>query len=219
MIDKHIHIPEDGSQIKVENQQLVIPDDPIIPFIEGDGIGRDISTATRRIVDAAVEKVGKGKRKIHWMEIFAGEKANEIYGEYLPQETLDAIQEYVVAIKGPLTTPVGGGFRSLNVAMRQFLELYACVRPVRYFQGVPSPLRHPEFVDVVIFRENTEDVYAGIEYASGTPEADKVEAFLRDEMGATIPAGAGIGIKPISKANTQRLVRKAIQYAIDREIH
>ncbi len=214
---QHIRIPEGGSRITVENQELVIPDDPIIPYIEGDGIGRDISTATRRIVDAAVEKVGKGKRKIHWMEIFAGEKANDLYGEYLPQETLDTIQEYVVAIKGPLTTPVGGGFRSLNVALRQLLELYACIRPVRYFQGVPSPLRHPEFLDVVIFRENTEDVYAGIEYASGTPEAEKVEAFLRDEMGANIPAGAGIGIKSISKANTQRLVRKAIQYAIDRD--
>ena len=216
MTKKHVRIPAAGSQITVENHKLIIPDEPIIPFIEGDGIGRDISTATRRIVDAAVEKVGKGKRKIHWMEIFAGEKANDIYGEYLPQETLDAIQKYVVALKGPLTTPVGGGFRSLNVALRQMLELYACVRPVRYFKGVPSPLRQPEQLDVVIFRENTEDVYAGIEYASGTPEADKVETFLRDEMGADIPPGAGIGIKPISKANTQRLVRKAIQYAIDR---
>lgn len=216
MTKKHVRISEDGSQIAVENQQLIIPDEPIIPFIEGDGIGRDITLATKRIVDAAVEKVGKGKRKIHWMEIFAGEKANEIYSEYLPQETLDAIRKYIVAIKGPLTTPVGGGFRSLNVALRQLLGLYACVRPVRYFKGVPSPLRQPELLDVVIFRENTEDVYAGIEYASGTPEADKVEAFLRDEMGADIPAGAGIGIKPISRANTQRLVRKAIQYAIDR---
>jgi isocitrate dehydrogenase len=217
MTYKHVRAPENGSRITIEKGHLVIPDDPIIPFIEGDGIGRDITIATRRILDAAVEKVGKGKRKINWMEIFAGEKANQIYGEYLPQETLDAITEFIVAIKGPLTTPVGGGFRSLNVSLRQLLELYACVRPVRYFQGVPSPLRHPEFVDVVIFRENTEDVYAGIEYASGTPEADKVETFLRDEMGAAIPAGAGIGIKPISKANTQRLVRKAIQYAIDRD--
>jgi isocitrate dehydrogenase len=163
-----------------------------------------------------VEKSSKGRRKIAWMEIYAGEKANRIYGDYLPQETLDAIKYFIVAIKGPLTTPIGGGFRSLNVSLRKLLDLYACVRPVRYFPGVPSPLRQPELVDVVIFRENTEDVYAGIEYASGSPEADKVEQFLRDEMGADIPKGAGIGIKPISQANTHRLVRKAIQYAIDR---
>ncbi len=216
MTSQNIVIPTNGSRITVENRKIVIPDQPIMPFIEGDGIGRDISTATRRILDAAVEISSKGQRKIAWMEIYAGEKANGIYGEYLPQETLDAIQKYVVAIKGPLTTPVGGGFRSLNVSLRQLLDLYACIRPVRYFEGVPSPLRHPELVDVVIFRENTEDVYAGIEYASGSPEADKVEQFLRDEMGAKIPKGAGIGIKPISKANTYRLVRKAIQYAIDR---
>lgn len=216
MTYKKIEIPLGGTPITVEKRKIVIPDDPIIPFIEGDGIGKDISTATRRIVDAAVEKVSRGQRKIAWMEIYAGEKANNIYGEYLPQETLDAIQKYIVAIKGPLTTPVGGGFRSLNVSLRQILDLYACVRPVRYFKGVPSPLRQPELVDVVIFRENTEDVYAGIEYASGTPEADKVEGFLRDEMGANIPPGSGIGIKPISEANTCRLVRKAIQYAIER---
>jgi isocitrate dehydrogenase len=213
---QHIEVPPYGAPITVEKRKLVVPDVPIIPFIDGDGIGRDISIATRRIVDAAVEKVGKGLRKIAWMEIYAGEKANSIYQEYLPQETLYAIQKYCVAIKGPLTTPVGGGFRSLNVSLRQLLDLYACVRPVRYFEGVPSPMRHPELVDVVIFRENTEDVYAGIEYASGSPEADKVEAFLRNEMGANIPPGAGIGIKPISKDNTYRLVRKAIQYAIDR---
>jgi isocitrate dehydrogenase len=208
--------PTDGSPIKVMNREIIIPDDPIIPFIEGDGIGKDISTAMRRIVDAAVKKASKGGRKIAWMEIFAGEKANDLYGSYLPDETLDAIQNYIVAIKGPLTTPVGGGFRSLNVSLRQILDLYACVRPVRYFSGVPSPLRNPELVDVVIFRENTEDVYAGIEYASGTPQADKVEKFLRDEMGANLPPHAGIGIKPISQVNTHRLVRKAIQYAIDR---
>ncbi len=211
-----IEIPMDGTAIKVVNREIVIPDDPIIPFIEGDGIGKDISTAMRRVVDAAVEKASKGNRRIAWMEIYAGEKANQFYGSYLPDETLDAIQNYIVAIKGPLTTPVGGGFRSLNVSLRQILDLYACVRPVRYFNGVPSPLRHPERVDVVIFRENTEDVYAGIEYASGSPEADRVENFLRDEMGADVPLGAGIGIKPISQANTSRLVRKAIQYAIDR---
>jgi len=216
MTYQNIIIPGDGQPIVVEKGCLSVPDNPIIPFIDGDGIGRDISTAMRKIVDAAVEKVSKGRRKISWMEIYAGEKADAIYGEYLPDETLMAIKEYCVAIKGPLTTPVGGGFRSLNVSLRQLLDLYACVRPVRYFQGVPSPLRHPELVDVVIFRENTEDVYAGIEYESGSSEADKVEAFLRNEMGAKIPAGAGIGIKPMSKANTYRLVRKAIQYAIDR---
>ena len=216
MTGQHIHIPADGIAISVENGKLVVPNRPIIPFIEGDGIGRDISTATRRILDAAVEKVYAGRRRIAWLEIYAGEKAKHLYGQYLPQETLDVIQRYIVAIKGPLTTPVGSGFRSLNVALRQLLDLYACVRPVRYYPGVPSPLRQPELVDVVIFRENTEDVYAGIEYASGTPEADKVERFLRVEMGAKIPAGAGFGIKPISQANTQRLVRKAIQYALDR---
>jgi isocitrate dehydrogenase len=213
---KKIKIPKYGTPISVENRKILIPNQPIIPFIEGDGIGKDISTATLRIVDAAVDKISKGKRKIAWMEIYAGEKANEIYGEYLPQETLEAIQKFIVAIKGPLTTPVGGGFRSLNVSLRQLLDLYACVRPVRYFEGVPSPLRRPELVNVVIFRENTEDVYAGIEYASGSPEANKVEQFLREEMGAKVPDKAGIGIKPISQQNTDRLVRKAIQYAIDR---
>jgi isocitrate dehydrogenase len=215
---QHIQIPEKGKKITIENRRLAVPDNPIIPFIEGDGIGKDISMAMLRIVDAAVEKVGKGQRKIIWMEIYAGEKAANIYnGDYLPQETLVAIQEYMVAIKGPLTTPIGGGFRSLNVSLRQLLDLYACIRPVRYISGVPSPLREPELVDVVIFRENTEDVYAGIEYASGTPEAAKVEKFLREEMGANLPEKPGIGIKPISKDNTQRLVRKAIQYAIDRD--
>ncbi len=214
---QHIQAPADGTPITVQDKKLIVPNDPIIPFIEGDGIGRDISTAMRRVVDAAVAKVSGRQRRIAWMEIYAGEKAARLYeGNYLPQETLDAIQEYLVAIKGPLTTPVGGGFRSLNVGLRQILDLYACVRPVRYYPGVPSPVKAPELVDVVIFRENTEDVYAGIEYASGTAEADKLEAFLRDELGAKMPAGAGIGIKPISEANTKRLVRKAIQYAIDR---
>ena len=217
MSNTSIVIPPDGQPISVKNRTIVVPDNPIIPFIEGDGIGKDISTAMLRIVDAAVKKASKGQRKIAWMEVYAGEKANQVYGSYLPQETLDVIQEYIVAIKGPLTTPVGGGFRSLNVSIRQLLDLYACVRPVRYFKGVPSPLVEPEKVDVVIFRENTEDVYAGIEYASGTPEADKLEAFLRDELGASVPPKAGLGIKPISEANTQRLVRKAIQYAVDRD--
>ena len=212
---KNIVIPSAGQAIRVTNRVIVIPDNPIIPFIEGDVIGRDISNAMRRIVDEAVQKASKGQRKIAWMEIYAGEKADGIYGSYLPQETLEAIQKHIIAIKGPLTTPVGGGFRSLNVSLRQLLDLYACIRPVRYFPGVPSPLRHPEKVDVVIFRENTEDVYAGIEFASGTPEADKLELFLKNEMGAVIPPGAGIGIKPISEANTTRLVRKAIQFAID----
>jgi len=208
--------PEHGERIIIDKGRLAVPDNPIIPYIDGDGIGRDISSAMRTVVDAAVKKIGKGKRKIEWMRVFAGEEAFKIYGDYLPEETLQTIREYRVAIKGPLTTPVGGGFRSLNVSLRQILDLYACVRPVRYFKGVPSPLKHPEFVDVVIFRENTEDVYAGIEYESGSPDADKLEAFLRDEMGAKIPQYAGIGIKPISKVNTYRLVRKAIQYAVDR---
>ncbi len=215
MTFEHIRVPADGTPIRVEGGRLAVPDDPIIAFIEGDGIGKDISMAMLRIVDAALDKVGGGRR-IAWMEIYAGEKADRIYGEYLPQETVEAIQQYVVAIKGPLTTPVGGGFRSLNVTLRQVLDLYACVRPVRYYPGVPSPLRQPELVDVVIFRENTEDVYAGIEYAAGTPEAVKLEAFLRAELGADPPPGASLGIKPMSKANSQRLVRKAIQYALNR---
>jgi isocitrate dehydrogenase len=213
---QHIRVPADGKPITVQDNRLIVPDRPIIPYIEGDGIGRDITAAMRRIVNAAVNKVSDGARRIVWMEIYAGEKADALYGDYLPQETLDAIRRFVVAIKGPLTTPVGGGFRSLNVTMRQVLDLYACVRPVRYYPGIPSPLREPDKVDVVIFRENTEDVYAGIEYAAGTPEALRLEAFLRDELGADLPPGAGIGIKPISRANTRRLVRKAIQYALER---
>ena len=216
MTFQHIRIPAEGNAIIVADNKLQVPDRPIIPFIEGDGIGRDISTAMQRVVDAAVAHVSQGWRRIAWMEIYAGEKADKLYGDYLPPETLDAIQQYIVAIKGPLTTPVGGGFRSLNVTLRQVLDLYACVRPVRYYPGVPSPLREPEKVDVVIFRENTEDVYAGIEYASGTPEAEKLAAFLHDELNAELPPAAGIGIKPMSKANTQRLVRKAIRYAIER---
>ena len=190
------------------------PDCPIIPFIEGDGIGPDIWHATQMVLDAAVEKAYDGKRKIFWKEIYAGEKAKERTGQWLPKETLDAIREYVVAIKGPLTTPVGEGIRSLNVTLRQELDLYACVRPVRYFKGVPSPVKRPEDVDMVIFRENTEDVYAGIEWPQGSDEAKKVIEFLNDTMGVKVREDSGIGIKPISIFGTKRLVRKAINYAL-----
>lgn len=214
---QHIVVP-DGEKVTVENGVLKIPDNPILMFIEGDGIGADIMRASKRIWDAAVEKAYGGKRKIAWMEIYAGEKAAEVYnGDYMPQETFDALQEYLVGIKGPLTTPVGGGFRSLNVTLRQVLDLFGCVRPVRWFDGVPSPLKEPNKVNVVIFRENTEDVYAGIEYESGTPENEKLAKFLREEMGAEFFEGAGLGIKPISAFATKRLVRMAIQYAIDRK--
>lgn len=209
--------PKEGEKITVENGKLKIPDNPIICFIEGDGIGYDIMTASRRIWDAAVEKAYGGSRKIHWMEIYAGEKAASLYdGDYMPEETFDALREYYVGIKGPLTTPVGGGFRSLNVTLRQVLDLYACVRPVRWYKGVPSPVREPEKLDIVIFRENTEDVYAGIEFESGTPENEKLASFLREEFGARFFKGAGLGIKPISEFASKRLVRKAIEYAIER---
>jgi len=212
---RHIRLPEGGDKITIENNQLKVSDQPILGFIEGDGIGPDITAAAMRIWDAAVEKAYGGKRKVHWAELFLGEKAAGIYeGDYFPAETLDTIRELVVAIKGPLTTPVGGGFRSLNVSLRQQLDLYACVRPVTYYQGVPSPLKHPEDVDAIIFRENTEDVYAGIEYAAGTPENEKLAKFLREELGAKFFEGAGLGIKPISAFGTKRLVRKAIEYAI-----
>ncbi|MFH7327072.1 isocitrate dehydrogenase (NADP(+)) [Desulfurivibrio sp. C05AmB] len=206
MAGEKITINQDGS--------VNIPDQPIIPFIEGDGIGPDIWAATRKVLDAAVEKSFNGRRRIEWLEVYAGEKAKEKTGEWLPQDTLNKITEYVVAIKGPLTTPVGEGIRSLNVTLRQVLDLYACVRPVRYYQGVISPVKSPEKVDMVIFRENTEDVYAGIEWQSGTPEADKVINFINQEMGKNIRPESGIGIKPISAFGTKRLVRKAIQYAI-----
>jgi len=211
---KHIEIPKDGQPIKRKGKKLAIPNRPIIPAIEGDGIGRDISKAMRRVVDAAVEKAYKGKKKIAWMDIYAGEKAYELYREWLPQETCDAIKKYFVAIKGPLTTPIGGGFRSLNVSLRQILDLYACVRPVRYFKGVGSPVTHPEKLDVVIFRENTEDVYAGIEWKKGSKEVKKVINWLNKSMKTNIRADSGIGVKPISVTGTKRLVRKAIQYAI-----
>jgi len=214
----HIAVPKDGEKITLKNGIPAVPDHPIIAFIEGDGIGRDIMKASLRIWDAAVEKAYGGARQIVWMEIYAGEKAAGLYnGDYMPEETFDALREYAVGIKGPLTTPVGGGFRSLNVTLRQVLDLYSCIRPVRYYEGVPSPLKQPELVDVTIFRENTEDVYAGIEYESGTPENAKVARFLREEMGATFFEDAGIGIKPISAFGTKRLVRMAIQYAIDRK--
>ncbi|MGD8359002.1 MAG: isocitrate dehydrogenase (NADP(+)) [Lysobacterales bacterium] len=213
---RHIKIPESGQKITISDGRLVVPDNPVLGFIEGDGIGPDITRASLRIWNAAVEKAYGGKRKVEWAELYLGEKAAGIYdGDYFPAETLDAIREVLVAIKGPLTTPVGGGFRSLNVSLRQELDLYACVRPVQYFQGVPSPLKHPEDVDVVIFRENTEDVYSGIEYQSGTPENQKLASFLREEMGVNFFEDAGLGIKPISPFGSKRLIRKAIQFAID----
>jgi len=213
---EHIVVPE-GEKITYKNGQIQVPDNPIVAFIEGDGIGYDIMTASKRIWDAAVEKAYGGSKKIAWMEIYSGEKAASIYdGNYMPEETFDAMREFFVGIKGPLTTPVGGGFRSLNVTLRQVLDLYACIRPVRWFKGVPSPLKEPHKVNVVIFRENTEDVYAGIEYESGTPENQKVAQFLREEMGADFFPDAGLGIKPISPFGSKRLVRKAIQYAVDR---
>lgn len=198
--------------------KLNVPSHPVIPFIEGDGIGPDIWKASVRVLDAAVEKAYDGTRKIHWKEILAGEKAFNQTGEWLPTETLDLAKEYLVSIKGPLTTPIGGGIRSLNVALRQTLDLYVCLRPVRWFQGVPSPVKHPEWVDMVIFRENTEDIYAGIEYKAGTPEAEKFKKFLLEEMGVTqirFPDSSSFGVKPVSKDGSQRLIRAAIEYAIE----
>ncbi len=215
---KHVIVPSDGQPIKIINKKMVVPNRPIIPVIEGDGIGRDIMKATRRVVDAAVEKTFKGKKQIAWMDVYAGERANELYKEWLPQETIDAIKKYIVALKGPLTTPIGGGFRSLNVTLRQVLNLYACVRPVKYFQGVGSPVVHPERMNVVIFRENTEDVYAGIEWKKGTKDVLKVINWLNKNMKLNIRKDSGIGIKPISVTGTKRLVRKAIQYAIDKKL-
>jgi len=220
---KHIKVPAQGEKITVNaDYSLNVPANPVIPFIEGDGIGVDITPAMLKVVDAAVAKAYAGKRKISWMEIYTGEKAAELYdGDWFPAETLDAIREYVVSIKGPLTTPVGGGFRSLNVALRQELDLYVCLRPVRWFSGVPSPVREPGKTNMVIFRENSEDIYAGIEWKAGSADADKVIRFLREEMGVTkirFPDNCGIGIKPVSKAGTERLVRRAIQYAIDQDL-
>ena len=206
--------PTDGTPISRRNGQLVVPDDPIIPFIEGDGTGPDIWRASVRVFDAAVQKAFAGTRRIVWFEIFAGEKAKNLTGEWLPNDTLEAVKAYKVAIKGPLTTPVGGGIRSLNVTLRQVLDLYSCIRPVRYFPGTPAPVTHPELMNVVIFRENTEDVYAGIEWAKGTPQAERVIEFLAKEMGKRIAPDSGIGIKPISETCTKRLMRMAIQYAL-----
>jgi isocitrate dehydrogenase len=220
---KKIQVPAVGDKITVNaDHSLNVPDNPIIPFIEGDGIGVDVSPVMIKVVDAAVEKAYGGKRKISWMEVYAGEKATQVYDQdtWLPQETLDAVKDYVVSIKGPLTTPVGGGIRSLNVALRQQLDLYVCLRPVVWFEGVPSPVKKPGDVDMVIFRENSEDIYAGIEWKAGSPEATKVIKFLKEEMGVTkirFDQDCGIGIKPVSKEGTKRLVRKALQYVVDND--
>jgi len=213
-----LSLPLDGEKIEKDSEQkLTVPNQPIIPVIEGDGIGRDIMRATRRVIDAAVQKAFDGEKQIVWFDIYAGENAQEKYGEWLPEDTFQAIREFGVALKGPLTTPVGGGFRSLNVTLRQELDLFACVRPVRHFEGVITPVRNPEDMNVVIFRENTEDVYAGIEWMQGSAEAKRVIDFLQNEMGQTVRPDSGIGIKPISIFGTKRLVRMAIQYAIDHQ--
>jgi isocitrate dehydrogenase len=216
----NIDIPSDGAKITIKNGELSVPDNPVIPYIEGDGIGPDVWAATVRVLDAAVEKSSQGARKIHWAEVYAGEKANQLCGSWLPDETLDTCREYLVAIKGPLTTPIGGGIRSLNVALRQILDLYVCLRPVRWYSGVPSPIKRPELVDMVIFRENTEDIYAGIEFECGSDENNRFlelfkEAFPNQYQKIRFPESSGIGIKPISKDGTERLVKAAIQYAID----
>ncbi|MGF1686198.1 NADP-dependent isocitrate dehydrogenase [Photobacterium japonica] len=222
-MDSKVVVPAEGQKITLDAEgKLVVPNNPVIPYIEGDGIGVDVSPAMIKVVDAAVKKAYAGDREIAWMEIYTGEKSTHVYGEdaWLPQETLDFIREYKVAIKGPLTTPVGGGIRSLNVALRQELDLYICVRPVRYFDGVPSPLKQPELTDMVIYRENSEDIYAGVEFKAGTEDADKVIKFLQEEMGATkirFPQQCGIGIKPVSEEGTKRLIRAALQYTIDND--
>ena len=218
---QHIKVPAEGQKITVNaDMSLNVPDQPIIPYIEGDGTGFDITPVMLKVVDAAVAKAYGGKRKIHWMEVYAGEKSTKVYGPdvWLPQETLDAVRDYVVSIKGPLTTPVGGGIRSLNVALRQELDLYVCLRPIQYFAGVPSPVKEPHKTNMVIFRENSEDIYAGIEFEAQSEKAKKLIKLLQDEFGVTkirFPETSGIGVKPVSKEGTQRLVRKAIQYAID----
>jgi len=220
---QHIQVPAQGQKITANpDKTLNVPDQPIIPFIEGDGIGVDITPVMLKVVDAAVEKAYGGRRKIHWMEIFAGEKSTRIYGPdvWLPQETLDVVRDYLVSIKGPLTTPVGGGIRSLNVALRQELDLYVCLRPIQYFKGVPSPLKEPEKTNMVVFRENSEDIYAGIEFEAGSDKAQRLIKFLQDDFGIhkiRFPETSGLGIKPVSREGTERLVRKAIQYAIDND--
>jgi isocitrate dehydrogenase len=210
-------VPADGAAIQVREGKFLVPDNPIIPFIEGDGTGRDIWKAARLVFDAAVAKAYGGKRRVVWYEVLAGEKAFNETKNWLPQDTLDAIQRFHVAIKGPLTTPVGGGIRSLNVTLRQLMTLYVCMRPVRYYPGVPSPVKHPEKLNVVIFRENTEDVYAGIEWKQGTPEAQKVIQFLNTEMGRNVRADSGIGVKPISVTGSKRLIRRAIRWALENQ--
>ncbi len=217
---KNVKVPAKGEKITIRDGKLIVPDDPIIPFVEGDGTGRDIWRASVRVFDAAVEKAYEGKRKIHWMEIFAGEKAYNNFGSWLPDETVHAFEEFLVGIKGPLTTPIGGGIRSLNVALRKALDLYVCLRPVRYVPGVPSPVKHPEYVDMVVFRENTEDIYTGIEFEYGTQDARRFigslkENFPQEYAKIRFPDTAGIGLKPISKEGTQRLVRAAIRWALD----
>jgi len=217
---QHIHVPTVGQKITVQGLQLQVPDQPIIPYIEGDGIGVDITPVMKKVVDAAVANAYVGQRQIQWMEIYAGEKATQVYGQdqWLPAETLQAIKEFIVSIKGPLTTPIGGGIRSLNVTLRQELDLYVCLRPVRYFQGVPSPLKEPWHTNMVIFRENSEDIYAGIEWPADSPEANKVIHFLQHDLHVKkirFPEHCGIGIKPVSQEGTERLVRRALQYAID----
>ncbi len=219
-MSSEIQIPTQGAKITIDNGVLQVPDNPIIPYIEGDGIGIDISPVMKKVVDGAVQKAYDGRRKIHWVEVYAGEKANNLTGSWLPDQTIDLLKEYLVSIKGPLTTPIGGGIRSLNVAVRQIMDLYVCLRPVRWFKGVPSPVRHPEKVDMVIFRENTEDIYAGIEFEQGSEEIQKFLALFKEAFPASydkirFPETSGIGIKPVSREGTSRLVRAAIRYAID----
>ncbi|MHA1143472.1 MAG: isocitrate dehydrogenase (NADP(+)) [Candidatus Helarchaeota archaeon] len=209
--------PSEGEKIIIENGKMIVPDNPIIPFIEGDGIGPDIMRACHRVVNAAVEKAFNGSRKIVWFEIMAGEKGQKIYGTVLPEDTYNAIKEYIVAIKGPLTTPVGGGFRSLNVTLRKYFDLYSCIRPVKYYEGVPSPVMHPERMDIVIFRENTEDVYSGIEWREGSKEALDILEYLKKNFNIEVPKDSGIGLKPISIRKSKRLVRAAINYAIEHD--
>ena len=215
----NLPVPADGDRIELRDGKFIIPDRPIIPFVEGDGTGRDIWKASRRIFDAAVQKAYQGKRQVVWYEIFAGEKAFQKFNEWLPNDSVEAVREFRVAIKGPLTTPIGGGIRSLNVSLRQILNLYACVRPVRYFAGVPSPVKHPERMNIIIFRENTEDVYAGIEWREGTPEAKQLIEFLEKKLKKKIRPDSGIGIKPISRTGTQNLVRRAIRHALENNLH
>jgi len=220
MAYQNVKVPEGGTKISIEDGKLQVPDNPIIPFVEGDGTGRDIWRASVRVFDAAVEKAYGGKRKVHWMEVYAGEKSFKMFQSWLPDETTEAFKEFLVGIKGPLTTPIGGGIRSLNVALRKILDLYVCQRPVRWYKGVPSPVNHPEYVDMVIFRENTEDIYAGIEFANGTEDNKKFkemfkEAFPKEYAKMRFPDTAGIGFKPVSEEGTERLVRAAIQWALD----